>query len=59
MMTTVKKTVHTIPKISRFLALFGSLSLISAQAIIPPMIPKKGYQIPAPLTGSTGFGAAT
>jgi len=48
--------VQTSPKISRFLALFGSLSLFTAHAIIPPMIPKKSdtrYQ--AALTCCTGF----
>ncbi len=56
--TTTQRTVHTIPKISRFLALFGSLSLFTAQAIIPPMIPKKkGTKYQAPLTGCTGFEA--
>lgn len=33
--------VQTSPKMSRFVALLGSLSLVTAHAIIPPMIPKK------------------
>ena len=48
--------VQTSPKISRFLALFGSLSLFTAHAIIPPMIPKKsGTRYQAALTCCTGF----
>jgi len=47
--------VQTSPKISRFLALFGSLSLFRAHAIIPPMIPKKsGTRYQAALTCCTG-----
>src|SRR5467141_4480140 len=47
--------VQTSPKISRFLALFGSLSLLTAHAIIPPMIPKKsGTRYQAALTCCTG-----
>src|SRR2546428_4019723 len=38
---TTGTRVQTSPKISRFLALSGSLSLFTAHAIIPPMIPKK------------------
>jgi hypothetical protein len=57
-MTTTQTTLHTIPKISRFRALFGSLSLFTAQAMMPPMNPKKkGTRYQAPLTGSTGLGA--
>src|SRR5437773_8037810 len=48
--------VQSTPKISRFLALPGSLSLFTAHAIIPPIIPKKsGNKYQAPLTCSTGF----
>src|SRR2546425_12600654 len=48
--------VQTSPKISRFLALFGSLSLFTAHAIIPPMIPKKsGTRYQVALTCCTGF----
>lgn len=52
--------LQTRPKISRFLALFGSLSLVTAHAIIPPMIPKKsGTRYQAPLTCCAGcHGAA-
>src|SRR5438046_9923683 len=51
--------VQSTPKISRFLALPGSLSLFTAHAIIPPKIPKEsGNKYQAPLTCSTGFHAA-
>jgi len=47
--------VQTSPKISRFLALFGSLSLFTAHAIIPPMNPKKrGTRYQVALTCCTG-----
>jgi len=49
-------TVQSTPKISRFLALPGSLSLFTAHAIVPPIIPKKsGNKYQAPLACSTGF----
>src|SRR5260370_14869067 len=51
--------VQTSPKIRRFLALFGSLSLFTAHAIIPPIIPKKsGTRYQAALTCCTGFHGA-
>src|SRR2546428_9137376 len=51
--------VQTSPKMSRFLALFGSLSLFTAHAIIPPIIPKKsGTRYQAALTCCTGFHGA-
>src|SRR6266481_5817061 len=47
--------VQTSPKISRFLALFGSLSLVTAHAIIPPKIPKNnGTRYQAALTCCAG-----
>jgi len=53
--------VQTSPKISRFLARFGSLSLVTAHAIIPPKIPKKSgtrYQVALTCcTGSHGVAA--
>src|SRR5438309_2509502 len=52
--------VQTSPKISRFLALFGSLSLFTAHAMIPPMIPKKnGRRYQAPLTCCAALDGAT
>ncbi len=46
--------VQSSPKISRFLALFGSLSLFTAHAMIPPRIPKKrGTRYQAQVPGST------
>src|SRR5438034_3501009 len=50
---TVGMRVQSTPKISRFLALPGSLSLFTAHAIITPIIPNTNdnkYQ--APLTSS-------
>ena len=47
--------VQTSPKISRFVALLGSLSLVTAHATIPPMIPKKsGTRYQAALTCCAG-----
>lgn len=52
--------VQTSPKISKFVALLGSLSLVTAHAIIPPIIPKKnGKRYQAALTCCAGcHGAA-
>ena len=52
--------LQTSPKISRFVALLGSLSLVTAHAIIPPIIPKKsGTRYQAALTCCAGcHGAA-
>ena len=52
--------VQTSPKISRFVALLGSLSLVTAHAITPPMIPKNnGTRYQAALTCREGcHGAA-
>src|SRR6266581_5218992 len=48
------------PKISRFLALLVSLSLFTAHAMIPPMIPKKnGTRYQAPLTCCAALDGAT
>src|SRR5438552_3153166 len=52
--------VQSSPKISRFLALFGSLSLFTAHAMIPPRIPKKrGTRYQAPLTCCAALDGAT
>ena len=48
-------SVQTSPKISKFVALLGSLSFVTAHAIIPPIIPKKrGTRYQAALTCCAG-----
>src|SRR6266704_1840980 len=52
--------VQSSPKISRFLALFGSFSLFTAHAVITHRIPKKsGTRYQRPLTCCTALVGAT